>query len=152
MKMLKKALDSTLCYYAIEDIAKNEEILMPYGKFKKHSNAELLLDYGYVRPSNPDDIGCIKNPYLHRDFTNSEQKKNLLDSVGLWWFVYFSFFLVNFILEKVAHRVHSGAITFSRRDLVDFLWQMPLDEYHNLNCLCHMESSHYPCTRLHVIM
>lgn len=76
-------------YYAIQDIPSGDEILMPYGKFKRHSNAELLLDYGYVRTSNKDDLGCVHNPYYRRDFTHSAEKKQLLDSLDLWRYVYY---------------------------------------------------------------
>jgi len=58
--------------------------MMPYGKLKKHSNAELLLDYGFIRTSNPDDIACIHNPYYYRKFSNYEEKKSLLERAGMW--------------------------------------------------------------------
>ena len=58
---------------------------MTYGKLKEHSNAELLMDYGFVRPVNMNDLGCTNNPfYFRRSFPGAVAKKQLLQEVGLW--------------------------------------------------------------------
>jgi len=77
--------DNTLQYYTVGSIAKDEEIFMTYGRLKQHSNAELLMDYGFVRPVNPNDLGCVLNPFYYRSsFSHAQEKIALLDELYLW--------------------------------------------------------------------
>lgn len=70
---------SKLIYYAVRDIAKDEEILMPYGKLKLHSNAQLLMGYGFVVEGNPYDTVMVPTNWLQK---LKASKKGLLERLG----------------------------------------------------------------------
>ena len=44
---------------------------MEYGKYKEHSNQELLLDYGFIRPDNIDTIFVLPPSQLLQLFQSS---------------------------------------------------------------------------------
>jgi hypothetical protein len=77
---------NSLQYHSTINIKQGEEIFMPYGKFKNLSNAELIMDYGYVRSHNPDDIACVANPFepLDPHAEGFSLKTAILGDLQLW--------------------------------------------------------------------
>ena len=67
---------------------------MPYGLHKEQSNAELVMDYGFVRDENLFDFADIKNPF----FTFSEKQQSKIFSYANKKKILSSFHLLSFVL------------------------------------------------------
>jgi len=60
-----------LVYYALQPCSPGQQIFMEYGKYKEHSNQELLLDYGFIRTDNIDTIFVLPPSQLLQLFQSS---------------------------------------------------------------------------------
>jgi len=74
--------DTHFTYIANVDIDKGVQILTPYGVEKKFSNAQLLMDYGFVFDDNPNDIVLMKFELDELDPLYNKKVK-LLDDIGI---------------------------------------------------------------------
>jgi hypothetical protein len=76
-------VDTSLWYTANTQIAKGEQIFTPYGFNKALSNAQILMDYGFVIPSNPEDSCLIHVPAFLNNDALSKRKFQLLERYDL---------------------------------------------------------------------
>ncbi|KAM9991559.1 hypothetical protein ACTFIZ_004961 [Dictyostelium cf. discoideum] len=79
-KVQPKVTDSTLDYYASDDIEMGEQIFTPYGVYKPLSSSQMLMDYGFVFDhGTPSDNVAISVPIFHPDEPNIQVKQSILE-------------------------------------------------------------------------
>ncbi|KAK5576462.1 hypothetical protein RB653_007606 [Dictyostelium firmibasis] len=79
-KVQPKVTDSTLDYYASDDIEIGEQIFTPYGVYKPLSSSQMLMDYGFVfNHGTPSDNVAITVPVFHPDEPNIQVKQAILE-------------------------------------------------------------------------
>ncbi|ELR18348.1 SET domain containing protein [Acanthamoeba castellanii str. Neff] len=75
VKVAVDAVDHHLIYSARSPIKKGEQIFVAYGQSRQMSNAQLLMDYGFVLENNPHD--AVVFPMTHSS-SASPRKRGLL--------------------------------------------------------------------------
>jgi len=83
LKVETRLTENELQYFALETIPAGEQIFTPYGKHKRLSNAQLLLDYGFVVIGNKNEMGVFDNPISESD-AYYDQKVKFLQAGNLW--------------------------------------------------------------------
>ncbi|EGC32310.1 hypothetical protein DICPUDRAFT_155733 [Dictyostelium purpureum] len=79
-KVLPKVTDTTLDYYASDDIAEGEQIFTPYGVYKPLSSSQMLMDYGFIFDEGTvSDNVAITVPVFHNDEPNLSTKQEILE-------------------------------------------------------------------------
>ena len=75
VKVAVDAVDRHLIYSSSSAIKKGEQIFVAYGQSRQMSNAQLLMDYGFVLENNPHD--AVVFPMTHSS-SASPRKRDLL--------------------------------------------------------------------------